>query len=250
MCGLPTCLAYVRGRAETQLSHDNTTTSIMIPLIHPGELLRKEFMRPRHLTPEMIAKAIPRHPDFPDLDIAEEIRRFIAGDPDAILGLSLSLALDCFFELSPGFFWRTQADFLVRDGLTSNATWLAQVKPDRRSHISPTVGKSRKSLHTSKVREVSDWDKLAAIETQNSGLAAYGGIFIPPLLSSSVSRKNDKSVRKCKTEAELFAELKALVDSLRTSKSRGTQRTGPSSAKCGPSAKTPIQNKMKSTITG
>jgi len=200
-------------------------------------------MRPRHLTPEMIAKAIPRHPDFPDLDIAEEIRRFIAGDPDAILGLSLSLALDCFFELSPGFFWRTQADFLVRDGLISNAPWLAQVKPDLRSLLSLPVGKSRKLLHTSKVREMSDWDKLVAIETQFPGLAAYGGIFIPPLLSSSVSRKNDNSVRKCKTEAQLFAELKALVDSLRTSKAHGTQQTRQSKAKCGLAAKTPVRKK-------
>lgn len=97
--------------------------------IHPGEFLRREFMEPLRLTPEKMAKAIPRAPGFPESDIAETIRDFLRADEDASLDLNLALALDRYFGLSPGFFWLLQSAHEIKGGLASEATWLARIKP-------------------------------------------------------------------------------------------------------------------------
>jgi plasmid maintenance system antidote protein VapI len=68
--------------------------------VHPGKLLREEFMKPSGLTPAIMAKAIPRHPEFPDFDIAEQIRDLTRADRDSFLDLYLALALDRYFGLN------------------------------------------------------------------------------------------------------------------------------------------------------
>ena len=101
--------------------------------IHPGELLREKFMKPIGLTPQMMAAAIPRHPEFPDSDIAERIQDLIRADEDSFLDLHLALALDRYFGLSPGFFWRVQAQQEIRDWIEREQSWLAKVKPWRQA---------------------------------------------------------------------------------------------------------------------
>lgn len=99
--------------------------------VHPGALLRDEFMKPLHLTPEILAAAIPRHPEFPDSDVAEQIRELVRADEDSSLDLDLALALDRYFGLSPGYFWRGQAEQEIRDWLHRDRLWLARIKPFR-----------------------------------------------------------------------------------------------------------------------
>ncbi len=72
-------------------------------------------MKPLQLTPAIVAKAIPRHPEFPDSDIAEEIEEFTLADEDSLLDMHLALALDRYFGLKPGFFWRVQAQQEIRE---------------------------------------------------------------------------------------------------------------------------------------
>lgn len=99
--------------------------------IHPGELLWEEFMKPLRLTPKKLAAAIPRHPEFPDSDIAERIQDLIRADEDSFLDLNLALALDRYFGLRPGFFWRVQAQQEICDWTRREQDWLDKVKPLR-----------------------------------------------------------------------------------------------------------------------
>jgi plasmid maintenance system antidote protein VapI len=96
---------------------------------HPGEILREQCMRPLLVTPEILARTIPPHPEFPDSDIAEQIHEFVRADEDSNLDLDLALALDRYFGLSPGYFWRLQAEQEIRDGARRSRRWLARIKP-------------------------------------------------------------------------------------------------------------------------
>jgi plasmid maintenance system antidote protein VapI len=94
--------------------------------MHPGELLLRGFMAPRGLTAEALAKAIPEKADY--FRPAELIAEFIRADPDdSILDLNLSLAIDRYFGLSDGFWWRIQAEYEIQTGIASEAAWLAGV---------------------------------------------------------------------------------------------------------------------------
>jgi plasmid maintenance system antidote protein VapI len=104
----------------------------LLPNVHPGELLWEVFMQPCRLTPEMLAAAIPRHPEIPDSDIAEQIRDLVQADEDSLLDLPLALALDRYFGLSPGYFWRVQAGREIRDWSRRDHQWLARIKPFRK----------------------------------------------------------------------------------------------------------------------
>lgn len=100
-----------------------------VPPIHVGELLREEFMKPLRVTPEMLAKAIARHADFPEVDIAEAIRDVILADDDCLLDIDLSLALDRYFAMSLGFFWRSQAEQEIREWLVRERDRLTRITP-------------------------------------------------------------------------------------------------------------------------
>jgi plasmid maintenance system antidote protein VapI len=105
------------------------TAGRAVPKIHPGELLREEFMKPLGLTPEMMAKSIPQHPKFPKSDITENLRDLLIADEDSLLDIDLSLALDRYFGLHAGFFWRVQADHDIHEWCNKEAEWLARVVP-------------------------------------------------------------------------------------------------------------------------
>lgn len=109
--------------------------------VHPGEFLREEFMKPLRLTPAIMAAAIPRHPEFPELDIAEIIRDLVEAEDDSFLDIHMALALDRYFGLRPGYFWRVQSAYDVRVVLADEAQWLRRVKPRPRS----SSGNKRKS---------------------------------------------------------------------------------------------------------
>lgn len=98
-----------------------------VPPIRVGELLREEFMKPLGVTPQILGAAIPRHPDFPDSDITEAIRDVLRADDDSLLDMYLSLALDRYFGMSSGFFWRAQAEQEVCDAVVRERPWLARV---------------------------------------------------------------------------------------------------------------------------
>jgi plasmid maintenance system antidote protein VapI len=98
------------------------------PSMHPGELLLRGFMAPRGLTAEALAKAFPDKPGY--FRPAELIAEFIRADPDdSILDLNLSLAVDRYFGLSDGFWWRIQAEYEIQTGIASEAAWLAGIRP-------------------------------------------------------------------------------------------------------------------------
>ena len=102
--------------------------------VHPGELLREEFMKPLGLTAEKMARAIPRHPVFGlKFDIAREINDLIRADPRiSLLDLDLALALDRYFGLNAGYWWHVQATYEVRLGMTEDAAWLDKIRPLKR----------------------------------------------------------------------------------------------------------------------
>lgn len=87
--------------------------------IHPGELLREEFLLPLGISNYRLAKEI----DVPAQRIGEIVagRRSISADTD--------LRLCKFFGLSEGFWLRGQARFdteTAKDGLSAQ---LARIKP-------------------------------------------------------------------------------------------------------------------------
>ena len=104
-----------------------------LPLnVHPGELLWEQFMKPLRLTPTAMAKAIPRNPEYQTLSIAEQIRELLRADEDSFLDISLALALDRYFGLRPGFFWRVQAAHEIREWQYRERDWLARIMPLKR----------------------------------------------------------------------------------------------------------------------
>ena len=101
--------------------------------VHPGELLREKFMKPLGLTAEKMARAIPRHPNWLDIDIAQGINDLIRADPDAcVVGLNLALALDRYFGLKAGYWWRVQATYFIHLGIAEDAAWLEKIRPLKR----------------------------------------------------------------------------------------------------------------------
>ena len=87
--------------------------------IHPGEILREEFLVPMGISNYRLAKEI----GVPAQRIGEIVagRRSISADTD--------LRLCKFFGLSEGFWLRGQARFDTETAKDSLATQLAKIKP-------------------------------------------------------------------------------------------------------------------------
>lgn len=87
--------------------------------IHPGEILRQEFLLPFGISNYRLAKEI----DVPPQRIGEIVagRRSISADTD--------LRLCKFFGLSEGFWLRGQARFDTESAKDALAVQLAKIKP-------------------------------------------------------------------------------------------------------------------------
>lgn len=99
-----------------------------------GVLLREEFLRPLSLTPRELARAIPPHPDWPDVNIAESIRDVMRSGNDSLIDLHLALALDRYFGMRPGFFWGIQAEHEARERMPRERRWLGKIVPFKQGH--------------------------------------------------------------------------------------------------------------------
>jgi addiction module HigA family antidote len=105
--------------AKTDLSQVTASRAKRIVPISPGEMLRKEFLKPMGLTNYRLAKEI----DVPAQRIGEIIagRRGITADTD--------LRLCRFFGLSDGWWLRLQADHDTRIARGALTKTLAKIKP-------------------------------------------------------------------------------------------------------------------------
>ena len=93
-----------------------------------GETVRDDFMAPLGLSAIQIAEAIPPDTTHPGRNWASEIESFAIGNAKAFVNLDLSLALDRYFGLPAGYFWRLQAVCSVRDHIPQLKPWLDRVK--------------------------------------------------------------------------------------------------------------------------
>ena len=80
---------------------EGTTGKRIYPSIHPGELLREEFLEPMEITPDELAEGA----DVPVQDIRELVREEGKITPD------LSSRLGRYFGMSEGFWTRVQARY-------------------------------------------------------------------------------------------------------------------------------------------
>lgn len=90
-----------------------------LPPMHPGEMLREEFMRPLGLTPGRIARAcrVPR----------TRIERIVREE----LGISAdtALRLSRFFDTSPGFWINLQSRYEMRLAEQALGAEIAEIHP-------------------------------------------------------------------------------------------------------------------------
>ena len=110
-----------------------------------GEILRDDFMLPMGLTSEQIANAIPPSADNPTRNYAQEITRVALGDACGLLNIDLALALDRYFGLSPGYFWRIESSSLIREKKHELAAWLDRVTPRTSSLPTPKQPRPKSS---------------------------------------------------------------------------------------------------------
>ncbi|MFA6286139.1 MAG: hypothetical protein WC661_02045 [Opitutaceae bacterium] len=106
-----------------------------------GETLREDYMAPLGLSARQIAEAIPPDATHPARNWAAEIESFAIGDEEAFVNLDLSLALDRYFGLPDGYFWRLQAVCSVRDRIPQLKPWLDRVKPRQCENAQTGSGK-------------------------------------------------------------------------------------------------------------
>jgi addiction module HigA family antidote len=90
-----------------------------LPPMHPGELLREEFMKPLGLTPGQVARAcrVPR----------TRIERIVREE----LGISADTALRLarFFDTSPGFWINLQSRYEMRVAERAIGAEIAGIRP-------------------------------------------------------------------------------------------------------------------------
>ena len=90
-----------------------------LPPIHPGEILREEFMKPRALSQNALARAL----NVPPRRINEIVlgKRAITADTD--------LRLARYFGMSEGFFLRLQTDYELMARRRQIADQLKAIRP-------------------------------------------------------------------------------------------------------------------------
>lgn len=89
----------------------------LLELIHPGEMLRLDFLEPMQLTPYRLAKSI----GVP----ATRIGDILHGRRD--ISPATGVLLDAFFGLSDGYWGRVQADYDARKARRMMSEKIAQV---------------------------------------------------------------------------------------------------------------------------
>lgn len=87
--------------------------------IHPGEILREEFLLPMGLTPHALAMAL--HVPAPRINDIVRERRAVTVDT--------AMRLARFFGMSPEFWMGLQADYEMALARKELATELAAIKP-------------------------------------------------------------------------------------------------------------------------
>ncbi len=108
-----------KSRTTTEVKMGSAAGSRILP-IHPGEMLREEFLAPMGLTPHALAMAL----QVPATRIAEIVkeRRGISGDT--------ALRLGRFFRMTPEFWMNLQSHYeleMARIGMTPK--WESAIKP-------------------------------------------------------------------------------------------------------------------------
>ena len=89
----------------------------LLELIHPGDMLRMDFLEPMHITPYRLAKSI----GVP----ATRVGDILHGRRD--ISPETGVLLDAFFGLSDGYWGRVQADYDARKARRAMSERLAQV---------------------------------------------------------------------------------------------------------------------------
>jgi antitoxin HigA-1 len=92
-----------------------------LPPLHPGEVLREEFLKPLNLSPYAIAKAC----HVPRTRIERIVREEIGITADSALRLAK------LFGTSPEFWLGLQADYEMETTRTEIAGELAAIQPQR-----------------------------------------------------------------------------------------------------------------------
>ena len=95
----------------------------MIKLMHPGRILREDFLEPMGLSAYQLAKAV----GVQQTRISEIVR----GRRD--ISAETSLLLDRFFGLSDGYWLRLQSDYNLRKARRRLTGKIAQVRPHSES---------------------------------------------------------------------------------------------------------------------
>ena len=92
-----------------------------LPPIHPGEVLREEFLTPMNLTPYALARAcgVPR----------TRIERLAR--EETALTADTALRLARYFGMTPAFWMGIQAQFDLERAADDNADALKRIKPVR-----------------------------------------------------------------------------------------------------------------------
>lgn len=91
-----------------------------LPNIHPGEILKHEFLEPMGITPYRLAKVI----KVPPIRVTEIVNEKRAISPDTALRLA------AFFNNSPEFWLGLQSDYDLEEGMNNIAVILSEISKD------------------------------------------------------------------------------------------------------------------------